>query len=108
MAEAARGSEKVWQRIFDAAPPSPEELGKAITAAQGSYKVERWWKYGQPAIDVIRAVLDARLDHAGAVVQDLVNAHGPEVQVNLDGAFPYGVPRPEGVRIHVSFERGLK
>jgi len=105
--ESARGSTKLWQRVFEKDAPTHEELTKAVAAAGESYRVLRWWKYGQPAIDRITATLDVGFQDAGQVIQNIINAHGKEIQVNLD-VFPYGIPNPEGVRIDVVFERQVQ
>ena len=80
---------------------SPEDLGKSIGAARESYKVERWWKYGQPRIDRIEATYNVTdLKQIGSVVGGLVNQHSAKLQVNFD-VFPYGITAPEGALIHV-------
>jgi hypothetical protein len=82
-----------------------ESLEKALAAAKVSYKIERWWKYGQPAIDLIKGVINVTsVAEAGRVVQELIGQHGGKTQVNLE-IFPYGITNPEGVRIHVALEQ---
>ena len=51
---------------------SPQDLHAAIDVARATYTVERWWKYGQPAIDRIGAVLNVRDPaNAGSVIGGL-------------------------------------
>jgi hypothetical protein len=80
---------------------TPEDLNKSIGAARDTYKVERWWKYGQPKIDLIEATYNVTdVGQVGAVVGGLVSQHGAKLQVNFD-VFPYGITVPDGVLIHV-------
>jgi hypothetical protein len=105
--QKARGSSKVWARVFDSDAPTQEELTRSLAAAGESYKVLRWWKYGQPAIDRIKATLDVQVRDAGTLVQDILSVNGKELQVSLD-AFPYGIPDLEGIMINVIFERQIQ
>jgi hypothetical protein len=79
-----------------------ESLEKALAAAKVSYKIERWWKYGQPAVDLIQGVINVtNIADAGKVVQHLVGLQG-KLQVGLE-VFPYGIINPEGAHINVTF-----
>ena len=81
-----------------------ESLEKALAAAKVSYKIERWWKYGQPAIDLVRGVINVtNIADAGKVVQELVALQG-KIQVGLE-VFPYGIINPEGVHINISLNQ---
>jgi hypothetical protein len=83
---------------------SAASLEKALAAAKVSYKIERWWKYGQPQIDQITGVINVtNFADAGKVVQELVSQQG-KLQVSLE-VFPYGIINPEGVRINVNLEQ---
>jgi hypothetical protein len=104
MAEA-RGSTKVLSRLFDS-DPSDRELQEALRVAREEYRVLRWWKYGQPAPDVIKAKLDVPPDRVGEVLTDLVQQQGNGLQVTLD-VFPYGVPAFEGLVVDVTMERAV-
>ena len=76
-------------------------LEKALAAAQLSYKIERWWKYGQPAVDLVTGVINVtNVADAGAVLQHLIALQG-KLQVGLE-VFPYGIINPDGVRINVN------
>jgi len=80
---------------------SPEDLNKSIGAARDTYKVERWWKYGQPRIDRIEATYNVTdLKQIGSVVGGLVSQHSAKLQVNF-AVFPSGITVPEGALIHV-------
>jgi hypothetical protein len=102
--QQARGSAKLWSRMFDKDAPAHEELAKAITGSREGYKVLRWWKYGQPAIDLIKGTIEVAPENAGAVIQNFIGHHGKEVQVTLE-VFPYGIPFPDIVRLDVVLER---
>ena len=102
-----RGSSKVWARVFESDAPTNEELTRSLAAAGEDYRVLRWWKYGQPAIDRLKATLDVRFERAGPLVQDILGANGKGVQVSLE-AFPYGIPDLEGVMLNVLFEREIQ
>jgi hypothetical protein len=43
--QKARGSSKVWARVFDSDAPTQEELTRSLAAAGESYKVLRWWPH---------------------------------------------------------------
>jgi hypothetical protein len=101
-----RGSSKLWMQVFEENAPTDEALNAALAVAAEKYKVLRWWKYGQPAIDRIKATFEVSPRTAGEVIQSVLDAHGTELQVNLD-VFPYGIPRPERVHINVLFERNV-
>src|SRR3954466_11787137 len=63
---------------------SPEGLNKSLSAARASYKVERWWKYGQPVIDRIEATYNVTdIKQIGSVVSDLASQHSAKLQVNF-------------------------
>ena len=78
-----------------------ESLEKALAAAQLSYKIERWWKYGQPAVDRVTGVINVtNVADAGKVLQQLIGLQG-KLQVGLE-VFPYGIVNPDGVHINVN------
>jgi hypothetical protein len=80
-----------------------ESLEKALTAAQVSYKIERWWKYGQPAVDLVKGVINVtNVGDAGKVLQQLISLQG-KLQIGLE-VFPYGIIDPDGVRINVNID----
>ena len=103
--QATRGSAKLWDRVFDAEPPTQEELSKSVAKGRETYVVKRWWKYGQPQIDRIKATLEVQPDFAGQVIQDILNVGGG-TNVILD-AFPYGLPKVDAVQVNVTFERDI-
>lgn len=83
---------------------SAESLQKALTAAQDDYKVKRWWKYGQPVIDLVQAELDVtNFATTGKLVQELVSLTRQGLRVNVE-VFPYGIVNPEGARVNVAIE----
>jgi len=101
-----RGSEKLWGRLFESEVPKGADLAKALSLAADDYTVKRWWKYGQPAIDSIRGVLDVPSDRVSGVLGSLVKMHGGEIQVSFD-VFPYGIVAPDGVHINILLERNV-
>ncbi len=105
--EAARGSVKLWDRVFDTEPPTQAALGEKLASARETYKVLRWWKYGQPAIDRIRTTLDVATVDSGGLIQEILNsAGGNKANIILD-AFPYGLPKLDRVQVDVTFERDI-
>ena len=107
MSKEARGSEKLWDRIFEHDQPTPAKLGEAVAAARESYRVLRWWKYGQPAIDRIRTTLDVATADSGKLIQDILHsAAGNRANIVLE-AFPYGLPQLDRVQVNVTFERNV-
>jgi hypothetical protein len=83
---------------------SPEKLLSAVRVARESYIVERWWKYGQPAIDLITATINVRdMAAAGQVMGHLAGLQGKGMQVTFE-VFPYGIINPDGVRINAQIE----
>ena len=84
---------------------SHEDLHKAIGAARESYKIERWWKYGQPAIDRIAAVLDVtNVATVGSIIGNIIKMQGAERQIGVV-VFPYGIPVVDGVRLEVNIDQ---
>jgi hypothetical protein len=98
-----RGSTRLLTRLFETAP-TDEELRKALDEARDEYRVLRWWKYGQPATDVIKATLDVRPERIGSVIEDLLGNYNDKVRVSLEG-FPYGVVAIDGVQLQVTLEQ---
>lgn len=81
-----------------------ESLKSALAAAQDNYKVERWWKYGQPAVDLVKAELNVtNFAATGQLVQQLVSLTRSGIRVNVE-VFPYGIINPEGARVNVAIE----
>ena len=96
--EHARGSASLGAMTAD-------DLHKALGAARDVYKIERWWKYGQPAFDRVSAVLNVtNPGNAGAVIGSLIKLQDAQHQIGL-GVFPYGLPAVDGVRIEVNIDQ---
>jgi hypothetical protein len=77
---------------------SPEVLHNAITVAKDTYRVERWWKYGQPAIDRITATVDVTdIASAGPIIGSLIRLQGQQRQIGI-AVFPYGILNHGGSR----------
>src|SRR5262245_31960012 len=97
-----RGSGK----IFELSQHDHVAFAKALTRARGDYEVKWWWKYGQPRIDSIHAVIEVKAAGLGNVVSDLMDLNREGVQATLE-AFPYGQPKPEAFRLDVKISRGV-
>ena len=81
-----------------------ESLEKALSAAKVSYTIERWWWYGQPAIDRIQGVINVtKFADVGKVVQELAAKQG-KLQIGME-VFPYGLVNPDGVRINFNLDQ---
>ena len=74
MSNEARGSEKLWDRIFEHDQSTPAKLTEAVAAARENYRVLRWWKYGQPALDRIRTTLDVATADSGLLIQEILRS----------------------------------
>lgn len=94
----SRGSDKLGAL-------APAALQKALGIARDSYRVERWWKFGQPRIDRIGATLNVtNIKEAGNVITSLIGQHGSGAQITFEG-FPYGIPKLDGIRINVQIDQ---
>ena len=107
MDQQDRGSEKLWSRVFEDDAPTSESLNSAVANARSGYMIKRWWKYGQPAIDRVKALIEVPREQVGALVQDVLSSSGRGVQVTLD-AFPLGLPDPDVFHVNVNFEREIR
>ena len=105
--QATRGSAKLWDKVFDAEPPTQEELSKSVAKGRETYVIKRWWKYGQPQIDRIKATLEIQPEFAGQVMQDILGAGGGGTANVILEAFPYGLPKVDAVQVNVTFERDI-
>ena len=104
MDQQSRGSEKLWSRVFEDDAPTSESLNSAVARARGGYVIKRWWKYGQPAIDRVKALIEVPRAEVGTLVQDVLSGNGRGVHVHLD-AFPLGLVEPDVFHVNVNFER---
>lgn len=101
--EVERGSDRLWKRLAGSGSPKGDELAEALALAGDDYRILRWWKYGQPGIDLIRGVLEVTPDRLGEVATSLVKLHGEEMNVRFE-VFPYGIINPDVLRVHVELE----
>ena len=105
--EAARGSAKLWDRVFETDAPTDEKLGEAVARGQETYQVLRWWKYGQPRIDRVLATLDVATIDSGMLIQEILgSAAGNRANISLE-AFPYGLPKLDRTQVKVTFEQDV-
>jgi hypothetical protein len=94
----ARGSSHLGELTHD-------QLHLAIDTARSAYRIERWWKYGQPAIDAITAELNITdVNQAGAVLGGLVKLQSSARQINFD-VFPYGITVVDGLRVKLRIDQ---
>ncbi|UXI70050.1 hypothetical protein [Tahibacter amnicola] len=90
----ARGSAK----LFAVEAHDRDAITRAIGFARDDYQVKWWWKYGQPAIDLVRAHFEVKAENLGPLVDHLMKMNGPDFQVTAQ-CFPYGIPKPDLFRI---------
>ena len=64
---------------------SRETLHRNIKATHESYQAERWWKYGQPAIDRVSAVLNVTEIGVGpgSILDSIIKLQGEERQIGV-------------------------
>ena len=98
-------SERGSSKVFALESHDHEGLSRALGLARGDYEVKWWWKYGQPAIDLIRASLEVRGDKLGSTVASLMELNGRELQVTA-ACFPYGITVPDVFRVDLDLRRG--
>ena len=78
---------------------SHELLHRHINVARESYTIERWWR--KPGIDRVGARINVtNVATAGAIIGNLLKLQGAGCQIGLV-VFPYGITRPDGVRLEV-------
>lgn len=97
-----RGSAK----LFSLESHGHEELARALGLARGEYTIKWWWKYGQPAIDLLRGSLEVPGSKLGSTLSNLMNLNGPGLQVTAS-CFPYGIPVPEVFRVEVEISKSM-
>jgi len=96
-----RGSAKV----FKLEAHDHQGIAAALGVARSEYEVKWWWKYGQPAIDLIRANLEVRGGQLGPTVSQLMKLNSPELQVTAT-CFPYGIQVPDVFRVELEIRKG--
>lgn len=99
---AGRGSAK----LFTLKTNDHAGIAKALGMARSDYEVKWWWKYGQPAIDLIQAQLEVNTKQIGPVVGQLMQLNSPALQVTAR-CFPYGIPVPDLYRVEVSIRNAV-
>ncbi|MEO5830783.1 MAG: hypothetical protein ABIQ36_09470 [Rhodanobacter sp.] len=100
--KTSRGSAKLFALKND----DHVGIAKALGMARSDYEVKWWWKYGQPAIDLIKAQLQVDTNQLGPVVSQLMHLNSPNLQVTAY-CFPYGIPYPEWYRIEVNLRNAI-
>jgi hypothetical protein len=94
------GGERGSSKIFSIEAHDHEKMAHALGVAKAQYQVKRWWKYGQPAIDLIKGTLEVAPEQLGSTVSGLMKLNGSEMQVKAT-CFPNGIPVPEVFQIDV-------
>ena len=97
MSSATRGSSK----IFAIEPHDHEGLSKAVGLARSDYEVKWWWKYGQPAFDLVSLIIEVEGKQLGNVVSGFMKQNGRETQVTAE-VFPYGIVVPDRYRLELN------
>ena len=105
MDTASKHPDRGSSKLFSLQPHDHEGIATALGVARAEYQVKWWWKYGQPAIDLIRATIEVKPAQLGATVSQLMHLNGPEVQVTAQ-CFPHGIPRPDVFRLEVEMRKG--
>jgi hypothetical protein len=104
MDNASKHPDRGSSKLFSLQPHDHEGIATALGIARAEYQVKWWWKYGQPAIDLVRATIEVRPAQLGATVSQLMHLNGPEVQVTTE-CFPHGMPRPDVFRLEVEMRK---
>ena len=100
MAKQDGNGERGSSRIFSIEPHEHEKLAQELGIARCQYQVKWWWKYGQPAIDLIKATLEVPREQMGPAVAGIMSLNSSSMQV-VATCFPYGIPNPEVFRLDV-------
>ncbi|MGZ8283802.1 MAG: hypothetical protein ACXWUN_12750 [Allosphingosinicella sp.] len=79
-------------------------LVEALGAARADYTVKWWWRYGQPAIDWIRADLEIPRENFARAFTQIMEANSRELQVTAE-VTPQGVEKLEGFRVQVDIRQ---
>jgi len=102
-----RGSSKLWDSLTKGKAPDGQKLASMLSAAQGEYKIERWWWYGQPRIDRIKFDVQTPVDQFADFAGSLLKQHGEKVAVTFE-VFPIGVVAIDAVRLKVVLEQNVQ
>jgi len=100
--QAQRGSAK----LFALEAHDHEGIARALGAARDDYTVKWWWKYGQPAIDLIKAEIEVSQAQLGRTLTQLMTLNEQGMQVTAS-CFPYGIPKPEVFRLQVDIRQNV-
>lgn len=98
--ETATKTERGSAKVFSLGASDHDGISKAIGVARGSYSIKRWWKYGQPQIDRIHAVLETPEAALGTTVIGLMKLNAENLQVSTE-CFPLGTVRPDLYQVNV-------
>jgi hypothetical protein len=99
----AKTAERGSHKVFGTASHDHEELARALGFARAEFEIKRWWKYGQPAIDLIEAELQVSSSNVGSTVARLMQLNAPNLQV-ITECFPFGITNPE-FRLQVTLQK---
>lgn len=101
--ESTKSAERGSAKLFTVAAHEPDALAHALGLARGEYEIKRWWKYGQPAIDLIKAEFQVSAQSLGPTVSKLLLMNSQQLQVTAE-VFPYGITNPE-FRLQVNIQK---
>jgi hypothetical protein len=96
---AERGSSK----LFAIEAGDREALAKAVGLARADYEVKWWWKYGQPAIDLVRLTIEVEGKQPGNTVSQFMQQNAQGMQVTAE-CFPYGIVQPDRYRVELNIQ----
>jgi hypothetical protein len=90
--------------LFSFGANDTAKLAEALGAAQEDYSVKWWWRYGQPAIDRIKADLIIPRENFARAFTALMEANSRELQVTAE-VFPQGVDKVDGFRVSLDIQQ---
>jgi hypothetical protein len=100
MADTTRGS----AALFSFGAPDKAALASALGAAADDYQVKWWWRYGQPAIDRIKADLVIPRENFARAFTAIMEANSRQIQVTAE-VFPQGVEKLDGYRVSLEIQQ---
>jgi hypothetical protein len=103
MRSEAKPAERGSSKLFAIETGDHEALAKAVGLARADYEVKWWWKFGQPAIDLLRLTIEVEGKQFGTTLSQFMQQNGRETQVTAE-CFPYGIIRPDRYRIELNIQ----
>jgi len=101
MTTAAKPTHRGSAKLFAIDLHNHEALAHAIGAARDDYEVKWWWKYGTPAIDLVRLTIEVDAKQFGGTLSKFMQQNGRAQQVTAE-CFPYGIVQPDRYRVELA------